>query len=105
LLTEQFDKQQGFLSIHELQRQRLFDLLAGQPPEVGSALAGEMRVRHVVLQDAFNHRFELEQAANQQILDAAATFLEPDQLQALSSMQNSNLSTHKRNVLRLLQKL
>ena len=38
LLTEQFDKQQGFYAIHELQRQRLFDV-AAQRPEVAAALA------------------------------------------------------------------
>ena len=105
LLTEQFDKQQGFYAIHELQRQRLFDLLAAQPPEVAAALAGDMQVRDLVFPDALNHLFEQEQAANQQILQAAAAFLEPEQLQALGSMQTNNLSTHKRNVLRLLRKL
>ena len=105
LLTEQFDKQQGFYAIHELQRQRLFDLIAAQPPEVAAALAGDMNVRDVVFPDALNRLFEQEQAANQQILQAAAAFLEPEQLQALGSMQTLNLSNHKRNVLRFLRKL
>lgn len=104
-LVEQFDKQLGFFAIHELQRQRLFDLLAAQPPEVAAALAGDFTVRDLVVPDALNQRFANEVAANQQILQAAAAFLEPEQVQALGLMQTHNLSSQRRAVLRMLRKL
>lgn len=103
-LVEQFDKQLGFFAIHELQRQRLFDLLAAQPPEVASAMAGDITVHDMVFPDALKERFAQQHAANQQILQAATAFLEPEQLQAFGLMQTNNLSTQRRNVLRMLRR-
>ena len=104
-LVEQFDKQQGFYAIHELQRQRLLDLLAAQPLDVASSLAGDLTVRDLVVPDALNRLLEQDVAANQQILQGAAAFLEPEQVQALGLMQTNNLSTQRRNVLLMLRKL
>ncbi len=104
-LIEQFDKQQGFYAIHELQRQRLSDLLAAQPPEVVSALVGDWRVADLVSPDGVGQLLEQETAANQQILQGAAAFLEPEQVQALGLMQTNNLSSQKRDFLRMLRKL
>jgi RNA polymerase sigma factor (sigma-70 family) len=104
-LVEQFDKQLGFFAIHELQRQRLYDVIAAQPLEVAKGLAGSFTVQELVSPEELNHRFEQQSEANQQILRNAAAFLELEQWSALGLMQKHNMSTQKRNVLRMLRRL
>ena len=68
-------------------------------------LAGDLTVRALVFPDELQRRFEQQAEVNSQIRQKAAAFLAPDQVETLGLMQASNLSTQKRNVLRLLRKL
>lgn len=103
-LVEQFDKQLGFYDINAEQRQRLSQTISAEPFEVTDCLAGNFTVRELVFPEAMDRRFEEEARANQQILQNAAQFLTPDQLDALGLMQAYNLSAQKRTVLRMLWK-
>lgn len=67
-------------------------------------LAGDFTVQELVFPDELQRRFEQQAEVNGQIRQQAAAFLQPDQVEALGLMQASNLSTQKRNVLRLLRK-
>ena len=103
-LVEQFDKQLGFYDINAEQRQRLSQTISAERFEVTDCLAGNFTVRELVFPDAMDRRFEEQARANQQILQNAAQFLTPDQLDALGLMQAYNLSAQKRTVLRMLWK-
>ncbi len=97
-LVEQFDKQLGFFAIHQIQRQRLFDIIAAEPYEVATGLAGDFTTRELVSPEELNRRFEQKTEAGQQILQSASAFLNPGQLEALDLMLKQNLSTQRRDV-------
>jgi hypothetical protein len=50
-------------------------------------------------------RFAAQAESNQRILQAAAGFLSPEQVESLRLMQVSNMSAQKQTVLRMLRKL
>jgi len=104
-LVEQFQKQLGFFGLNAAQQERLSGLIAAEPFDVTSGLAGDMGVRDLVLPDALDRRFEQQVQANQEILQGASEFLDPNQVNALELMQAYNLNAQKRNVLRALRKL
>jgi hypothetical protein len=104
-LAQQFDKELGFFGINAEQRTRLCALIDAQPREVADGLAGDFSVRELVFPEEMDRRFDRQKEANQQILQNAAGFLSPDQLNALGLMQTCNLSAQKRTVLQMLWKL
>lgn len=105
-LVQQFDKQLGVLfPLSAAQRARFSEILRAQPLEVTRGLAGDLTVAVLVHPAQLNHWFERETEVNQGILNSSAGILSPDQQEILALMQKSNLSTQKRNVLRLLRKL
>jgi len=104
-LVDQLDKQLGFYAVHALQRHRLYDIIAAQPFDVTDGLAGSFTVQELVSPEELSRSLAQRTEANQQILSSAAAFLEPQQLDALGMMQTNNMSTQKRNVLRMLRRL
>ncbi len=71
---------------------------------MASGLAGDFTARELVSPDELNRRFEEKLKAGQQILEGASAFLDPHQLEALGDMLNQNLSTQKRDILRVLRR-
>jgi hypothetical protein len=104
-LVQQFDQQLGFFKINADQRERLSQLIDTEPYDISSAQAGDLTIRALVYPEELQQRFAQQVESNQQILQGAAEFLAPDQIEALRLMQASNLSMQKRDVLRLLRKL
>jgi len=88
-----------------MQDQALARVIEAEPPEVADGLAGDFTVRQLVSPEGLDQSFAAQAESNQRILQAAAGFLSPEQVDALRLMQTSNMSTQKRNVLRLLRKL
>jgi hypothetical protein len=72
---------------------------------VASGLAGDFTVRELVSPDGLVGRFAAQAESNQRILQAAAGFLSPEQVESLRLMQVSNMSAQKQTVLRMLRKL
>lgn len=104
-LVQQYDKQLGPFPLNAIQDQALARLVEAEPPEVAGGLAGDFTVRQLVSPEGLDQSFAEQAASNQRILQAAAGFLSPEQVDALRLMQTSNMSAQKRNVLRLLRKL
>jgi RNA polymerase sigma factor (sigma-70 family) len=104
-LVEQFNKQLGPFPLNAYQLAALSGVIQGEPLEVTSGLVGELTLRALVFPDELQRRFEQQSEVNSRILQKAAEFLQPDQVEALRLMQASNLSTQKRNILRMLWKL
>jgi RNA polymerase sigma factor (sigma-70 family) len=104
-LVQQFDKQLGPFPLSAIQDQALARVIEAEPPEVAGGLAGDFTVRQLVSPDGLDRRFQEQTESNQRILQAAAGFLSPEQVEALRLMQTFNMSSQKRNVLRLLRKL
>jgi RNA polymerase sigma factor (sigma-70 family) len=104
-LVDQFNKQLGPFPISAIQRQALARVIEAEPTEVASGLAGDFTVRELVSPEGLDGRFAAQAEANQRILQAAAEFLSPEQVESLRLMQVSNMSTQRRTVLRMLQKL
>jgi RNA polymerase sigma factor (sigma-70 family) len=104
-LGDQFDRQLGFFGLKADQRQQLRDLFASVSDEVAQGLAGDFTVRQLVYPEELDRRFAQEKETNQRILEQAATFLEPNSVDALALMQAFNLSAHQRTALQVLRKL
>ncbi len=104
-LVQQFDKQLGPFPLSATQDEALARVIEAEPPEVAAGLAGDFTVRQLVSPDGLDRRFEEQAASNQRILQAAAAFLSPEQVEDLRLMQAFNVSSQKRNVLLLLRKL
>jgi len=104
-LVEQFNKQLGPFPISIIQQAALARVIEVEPPEVARGLAGDFTVRELVSPDGLDGRFEAQAESNQRILQGAAGFLSPEQVESLRLMQVFNMSAQKRNVLRLLRKL
>lgn len=104
-LVQQFDKQLGPFPLSAIQREALARVIEAEPPDVARGLAGDFTVRQLVSPEGLDGRFEEQTGSNQRILQAAAEFLSPEQVEALRLMQTFNVSAQKRNVLRLLRKL
>jgi len=104
-LVQQFDKQLGPFPINAYQREGLSKIIQDEPIELTRQLAGEIPVEMVVFPEGLDQRFEQQAEINRRILQKAAEFLAPDQLETLALMQANNLSAQKRNVLRMLRKL
>ena len=104
-LVDQFNKQLGPFPISAIQREALARVIEAEPPEVASGLAGDFTVRQLVSPDGLDGRFQAQAESNQRILQAAAGFLSPEQVESLRLMQVSNMSAQKRTVLRMLRKL
>ncbi len=104
-LVQQFDKQLGPFPISAFQQEALARVIEAEPPEVASGLAGDFTVRELVSPDGLNRRFALQAESNQRILQAAAGFLSPEQVETLRLMQVFNMSAQKRTVLRMLRKV
>lgn len=103
-LVEQFNNQLGPFPISADQRARLSEVFLAEPIEVTRQLAGEIPVELVVSPEQINRRFEQQAAINRRILEKAAEFLAPDQLETLALIQTNNLTAQKRDVLRMLRK-
>ena len=104
-LVDQFNKQMGPFPLSAFQREALARVIEAEPPEVASGLAGDFTVRELVSPDGLDGRFKVQAESNQRILQAAAGFLSPDQVESLRVMQISNMSAQKQTVLRMLRKL
>ena len=104
-LVDQFNKQLGPFPISAFQREALARAIEAEPPEVASGLAGDFTVRELVSPDGLVGRFAAQAESNQRILQAAAGFLSPEQVESLRLMQVSNMSAQKQTVLRMLRKL
>lgn len=104
-LVDQFNKQLGPFPISAIQRGALARVIEAEPTEVASGLAGDFTVRELVSPGGLDGRFEAQAESNQRILQAAAGFLSPEQVESLRLMQVSNMSAQKGTVLRILRKL
>jgi hypothetical protein len=104
-LVQQFDKQLGPFPLSAIQGEALARIIEAEPPEVAGGLAGDFTVRQFVSPEGLDRRFEEQTESNQRILQAAAEFLSPEQVEALRLMQTFNVSAQKRNVLLVLRKL
>ena len=104
-LVDQFNKQLGPFPISAFQREALARVIEAEPPEVASGLAGDFTVRDLVSPDGLVGRFAAQAESNQRILQAAAGFLSPEQVESLRLMQVANMSAQKQTVLRMLRKL
>ena len=104
-LVDQFNKQLGPFPISAFQQEALARVIEAEPPEVASGLAGDFTVRELVSPDGLDGRFAAQAESNQRILQAAAGFLSPEQVESLRLMQVSNMSAQKQTVLRMLRKL
>jgi hypothetical protein len=104
-LADQFNKQLGPFPLNGYQLAALSQAIQQEPFEVISGLAGDLTVRALIFPEALERWFEQQTEVNGHILQRAAEFLQPGQLEALGLMQASNLSTQKRNVLRMLRKM
>ncbi len=104
-LVDQFNKQLGPFPISAFQREALARVIEAEPSEVASGLAGDFTVRELVSPDGLEGRFAAQAESNQRILQAAAGFLSPEQVESLRLMQVSNMSAQKSTVLRMLRKL
>ncbi len=104
-LVDQFNKQLGPFPINGIQQAALARVIEAEPPEVASGLAGDFTVRELVAPDGLDQRFGAQVESNQRILQAAAGFLSPEQVESLRLMQVSNMSAQKTTVLRMLRKL
>ncbi len=104
-LVDQFNKQLGPFPISAFQQEALARVIEAEPPEVASGLAGDFTVRELVSPDGLVGRFAAQAESNQRILQAAAGFLSPEQVESLRLMQVSNMSAQKQTVLRMLRKL
>jgi len=104
-LVDQFNKQLGPFPISAFQREALARVIEAEPSEVASGLAGYFTVRELVSPDGLEGRFAAQAESNQRILQAAAGFLSPEQVESLRLMQVSNMSAQKSTVLRMLRKL
>ena len=104
-LVDQYNKQLGPFPISAFQREALARVIDAEPPEVASGLAGDFTVRELVSPDGLVGRFAAQAESNQRILQAAAGFLSPEQVESLRLMQVSNMSAQKQTVLRMLRKL
>jgi hypothetical protein len=104
-LTEQLDRQLGrLLPITPEQRAQFAAVIQAEPSEIGLKLAGIFTVESLVYPEKFRSRFDQMEEANQRIYQKAAVFLTPDQLDELKLMQANNVTTQKRNILRMLRK-
>jgi RNA polymerase sigma factor (sigma-70 family) len=104
-LVERFDRQLVAFPITADQRVQFAGLIQAEPFETAKRLAGDFTVEALVYPDKFKERFEQLEEANRRISERASAFLTSDQLQEWELMQANNLSTQKRNILRLLRKL
>ena len=104
-LVQQFDKQLGPFPLNAMQNEALARVIEAVPPDVAGGLAGDFTVRQLVSPDGLDQSFEQQNESNQQILQAAAAFLSPEQVESLRLMQVSNMSAQKQTVLRMLRKL
>jgi len=104
-LVDEFNKQLGPFPISAFQREALARAIEAEPPEVSAGLAGDFTVRELVSPDGLDGRFAAQAESNQRILQAAAGFLSPEQVESLRLMQVSNMSAQKSAVLRMLRKL
>ena len=102
-LVDQFNNQLGPFPISAFQQEALARAIEAEPPEVASGLAGEFTVRELVSPDGLDGRFKAQAESNQRILQAAAGFLSPEQVESLRLMQVSNMSAQKQTVLRMLR--
>ena len=104
-LVDQFNKQLGPFPISAFQQEALARVIEAEPTDVASGLAGDFTVRELVSPDGLVGRFAAQAESNQRILQAAAGFLSPEQVESLRLMQVSNMSAQKQTVLRMLRKL
>jgi hypothetical protein len=104
-LVQQFVKQLGPFPISTGQQDALLKIIEREPAELAHGLVGEIPVRMIVSPDERNRWLEQQAAANHRILEAAAAFLSPEQVEALGHMQTWNLTALKRNILRTVRKL
>ena len=104
-LVDEFNNQLGPFPISAFQREALARAIEAEPPEVSAGLAGDFTVRELVSPDGLDGRFAAQAESNQRILQAAAGFLSPEQVESLRLMQVSNMSAQKSAVLRMLRKL
>ena len=104
-LSAQFDRQLGFFALADDQRQKLQAVLEAEPNDVMAGLAGDFAVRQLVLPEEMEQQLERQKEVNQDILQQASQFLSPEQVEALSIMQESNLSVQRRGILRCLRTL
>ncbi len=104
-LADQFNKQLGPFPLNDNQMAALRQAIQGEPLEVTRGLAGDLTVAALVFPEELNRSLERQREANGQILQQAAGFLDPGQVETLGLMQASNLSTQKRNVLYSLRRL
>jgi RNA polymerase sigma factor (sigma-70 family) len=104
-LVDQFNKQLGPFPISAFQQQALARVIEAEPTDVAAGLAGDFTVRDLVSPDGLDGRFAAQAESNQRILQAAAGFLSPDQVESLRLMQVSNMSAQKQTVLQMLRKL
>jgi hypothetical protein len=104
-LSAQFDRQLGFFALSDDQRQRLRQVLDAEPNDAMAGLAGDLTVRQLVLPEEMDQRLERQKQVNHDILQQASQFLSPEQVEALSIMQESNLGVQRRGILRFLRNL
>jgi RNA polymerase sigma factor (sigma-70 family) len=104
-LSAQFDRQLGFFALADDERQKLREVLEAEPNDVMAGLVGNFTVRELVLPEEMDQQLQRQKEVNQDILQQASQFLAPEQVEALSIMEESNLSVQRRGILRCLRTL
>jgi len=104
-LVDQFNKQLGPWPINEDQKAQLLRTIDAEPMEVTRGFIGDLDMASCVDLEKMNRQFQRQTEASERILQKAADFLSPDQLEGLALMQTHNMSAQRRNLLRLLRKL
>lgn len=105
LLDEQLDHQLGYFHLSDEQRQQLRALVDSEPYETTAGLVGDFTVSQLVLPAEMEQRLAQEQEVNQQILERAVAFLQPDQVEALQLLQQANQREQQHGILRFLRRL
>jgi hypothetical protein len=106
VLVKQLERQcKALFTLNGDQRDGFSEVIRSLPPEMTQRLAGDFTVDALVHPERLNEWFEERAGVDEEIRKRAAAVLSADQLEALELMQNSSLSTMKRDALRILRKL
>ena len=96
-VVNQLQQQLGDNQLTEDQRQQLLSVIRSEPHTITAALAGDFDIRSLTSEDGLQKRFQQQAEVVRQILDQAANFLTPDQLNALGLMYTNNMNRQRLN--------
>jgi hypothetical protein len=96
-IVNQLQPQLGDNQLTENQRQQLLSVIRSEPHTITAALAGDFDIRSLTSEEELEKRFQRQAEVVRQILDQAANFLTPDQLNALGMMYTNNMNRQRLN--------